>query len=141
MREHWIDAAGWLEASIRSAAGRWSISEGYARKDRALLSLAEDQVEDAEAEAQKAEDIFRSVEFREGLAHVNRTCGMIRARQGRFDEAKQKLRAALRSFRPFQRAGRRSTYAVGDLRVWQGPPASHGHWSRASMSLRWTLRN
>jgi class 3 adenylate cyclase len=78
--------------------GRWPISEGYARKDRALLHLALDHVEAALAEVQLADEIFRSAEFWEGLAHVNRTWGMIRGRQGRFDEAKQKLRAALDHF-------------------------------------------
>ena len=97
-RERWIDSAGWLEASIRTNARRWPISEGYSRKDRALLHLAEDQVEPAEAEAQKAEEIFLSASFAEGLAHINRTWGMIRRRQGRIDESKQKLRAALNHF-------------------------------------------
>jgi len=98
-REHWVDAAGWIDASIRAAAsGRWTISEGYARKDRALLHLAEGQADAAEAQARQAEEIFRQVEFGEGLAHVNRTWGMILRQQGRFDLAKQKLRAALDPF-------------------------------------------
>ncbi len=66
-REHWVDSAGWLDASIRAATGRWSISEGFARKDRALLHLAEGQIADAEAEVGKAEELFRTVEFVEGL--------------------------------------------------------------------------
>ncbi len=97
-RGHWEDATGWLDASIRASTGRWAVSEGYARKDRALLHLATDQVEAAEAVAQQAEDLFRRVEFAEGLAHVNRSWGMIRRQQGRYDEAKQKLRAALDHF-------------------------------------------
>ena len=97
-REGWIDSAGWLDASIRISTGRWPISVGYSRKDRALLHLAENQLEAAEAEAQKAEEIFRSAEFDEGIAHINRTWGMIRRRQERIDESKQKLRAALNHF-------------------------------------------
>jgi class 3 adenylate cyclase len=97
-RERWIDSAGWLEASIRASARRWPVSEGFSRKDRALLHLAEHQIEPAEAETQKAEEIFRSAGFAEGLAHVNRTWGLIRRQQGRIDESKQKLRAALSHF-------------------------------------------
>jgi MalT-like TPR region len=60
-RERWVDAAGWLDASISATAGHWPISEAYARKDQALLHLAEDQVEAAEAEAQQADGLFKSV--------------------------------------------------------------------------------
>ncbi len=97
-RERWFDSAGWLDASIRMSSGRWPISEGYSRKDRALLHLAEDQLEGAETEAQRTEEIFRSAEYEEGIAHINRAWGMIRRRQGRIDESKQKLRAALNHF-------------------------------------------
>jgi class 3 adenylate cyclase/Tfp pilus assembly protein PilF len=97
-RQHWGDAAGWLDASIRAASGRWAISEGYARKDRALLHLAEGRLDEAEAELRRAEEIFQPAGFAEGLAHADRTWGMILREQGRFDEAKQKLRAALDHF-------------------------------------------
>jgi class 3 adenylate cyclase/Tfp pilus assembly protein PilF len=97
-RQHWVDAAGWLDSSIKSAAGRWTISEGYARKDRALLHLAQAELQEADAEVHRAEEIFRAAGFSEGLAHVNRTAGMIRRAQGRFDDAKQLLRAALDHF-------------------------------------------
>ena len=53
-RERWLDAAGWLDASIGSSAGRWPISEGYGRKDRALIHLAESQIDEADAEAQQS---------------------------------------------------------------------------------------
>ena len=104
-REHWVDSAGWLDASIRAATGRWSISEGFARKDRALLHLAEGRLEAAEAEVGKAEELFRTVEFVEGLAHINHAWGIILRQQGRFNEAKQKLRAALD---PFSRSRERA---------------------------------
>jgi class 3 adenylate cyclase len=97
-RTHWEDAAGWLDASIRAVAGRWSVLEGYARKDRALLHLAQDRLDEAEDEAQKAEALFATVPFPEGLAHVQRVQGSILRRRGRFDEAKPKLRAALEHF-------------------------------------------
>jgi class 3 adenylate cyclase/tetratricopeptide (TPR) repeat protein len=96
--EQWVDAAGWLDACIRSSAGRWTISEGYARKDRALLHLAEEQLDQAVAAVRKAEELFRQVQFMEGLAHVNRTWGMILRQQECFVEAKQNLRAALDQF-------------------------------------------
>ena len=54
----WTQPAGSMRAS--AATGRWSISEGFARKDRALLHLAEGQIADAEAEVGKAEELFRT---------------------------------------------------------------------------------
>jgi class 3 adenylate cyclase/Tfp pilus assembly protein PilF len=97
-REHWADALGWLDSSIRTAGDRASISEAYARKDRALLYLAEGQVDSAEVDARKAEELFAGVNFAGGLAHVNRLWGVILRQRNSFDEAKQKLRAALDSF-------------------------------------------
>ena len=97
-REHWVDAAGWLDSSICGSAGRWAISEAFARKDRAALYATEGQLDAAAAEAQKAEEIFRQAEFGEGLAHVNRLWGVILRKRTSFDEAKQKLRAALEAF-------------------------------------------
>jgi class 3 adenylate cyclase len=97
--KHWEDACGWLDSSIRGAgAGRWTVSEAYARKDRALLYLAQDQVAEADTEARKAEDLFRSAEFAEGLAHISRVRGMILQRQGDHVEAKKALRASLEHF-------------------------------------------
>jgi class 3 adenylate cyclase len=96
--EHWADALGWVDASIRTAAVCSPISEGYARKDRALIYLAEGQVDSAEADALKAEELFCQVDFVEGLAHVNRVWGIILRHRRRFEEAKQKLRAAFDSF-------------------------------------------
>ena len=97
-QEHWVAAAGWLDSSIRASAGRWSINEAFARKDRAILYLAEGQIDCALADARKAEEIFRQVEFAEGLAHVNRLWGVILRHRNSFDEARQKLHAALDSF-------------------------------------------
>src|SRR5262249_46882745 len=60
------DAGGWLDSSIKGAvAGQWSVLEGYARKDRAALYLAEDRLEEAEVEAARAEDLFASGPFPE----------------------------------------------------------------------------
>jgi class 3 adenylate cyclase/Tfp pilus assembly protein PilF len=97
-RQRWSDAAGWLDASIRAATGNWPTTEGYARKDRALLHIAEGRFDEAEAELTRAAAIFEPAEFHEGIAHLNRTWGMVRRGQARFAEAKQKLRAALDHF-------------------------------------------
>jgi class 3 adenylate cyclase len=97
-REHWADAAGWLDVSIRTAQDRAPITEAYARKDRALLYLAQGRIDPAEADARKAEELFGGVEFVDGLAHVNRLWGVIHRERNSFDEAKRKLREALDSF-------------------------------------------
>ena len=52
--------------------------EAYARKDRALVCLAEGQSDEAENQARKAEELFRDAGFDEGLAHINRVWGIIR---------------------------------------------------------------
>ncbi len=98
-RTRFEDAAGWLDSSIKACvAGGWSILEGYAHKDRALLLLAEEKPELAEAESKIAEDLFQSVPFEEGLAHVRRAQGATLRRLGRFEEAKTKLRMAIEHF-------------------------------------------
>ena len=98
---HREDAAGWLDSSIRGGAGRWTVTEAFARKDRALLHLDQDQVAEAEAEAKKAEDLFQTVGpdgFAEGLAHIHRVQGIISRRQGNFVAARKALRASLEHF-------------------------------------------
>jgi class 3 adenylate cyclase len=98
-RDAWQDAAGWIDASIKRAATHgWTVLEAYARKDRALVCLAEGWPDEAENQAQKAEELFRAARFDEGLAHVNRVWGLIRRWQGRWDESVSSLRAALRHF-------------------------------------------
>src|SRR5262249_18850553 len=98
-RKHWADAAGWLDASIRSAQDRgWAVAEGFARKDRALLDLAQGDIEGAERQAQEADRLFREARFAEGVAHVERARGIALRRQGRFDDAGRALRAALAHF-------------------------------------------
>jgi class 3 adenylate cyclase len=98
-RRLWETAAGWLEAAIlRSQQHQWSVMEGFARKDRALVHLAEGQLSQAEDQARRAEELFRGLSFHEGLAHVQRVRGILRRRQGDFAEARTVLRAALRYF-------------------------------------------
>jgi len=98
-RERWKDASGWLDRSVDlSIQGKWPVSEAYARKDRARLHLAEGNLAEAEAEAQRAEAMVQATPFAEGLAHINRIWGMLRRHQGRLDEANRALRAALAHF-------------------------------------------
>jgi class 3 adenylate cyclase/predicted negative regulator of RcsB-dependent stress response len=96
---HWGEAAAWLDESIRcSVQGQWTVTEGYARKDRAVVHLELDELAAAEAQAYKAEELFKAVGFAEGMAHVNRVWGRVRQAQGRFAEAERALRAALTHF-------------------------------------------
>jgi class 3 adenylate cyclase len=102
-RRHWKDAADLLDTSIaRAVQHQWPVSEAYARKDRALLHLAQDGLAEAEAQAQRAEQLFRTRRFEEGVAHVQRVWGGIYRRQGRFDESLRILRAALVHFTKFK---------------------------------------
>jgi class 3 adenylate cyclase/Tfp pilus assembly protein PilF len=98
-RKHWAEATSWLDSSVqRNAAGGWTVNEGFARKDRALLALAEVRLPEAEAEVEEARARFEAAGFDEGLAHVSRVEGMIRRRRGAYDEASRDLRAALAHF-------------------------------------------
>jgi class 3 adenylate cyclase/Tfp pilus assembly protein PilF len=98
-RKHWADAAELLDSSIRrNFDGGWTVNEGYARKDRALLALAQGQLPEAEAHVEEARARFDAAGFDEGLAHVNRIQGMIQRRRGVYDEASRALRAALAFF-------------------------------------------
>jgi class 3 adenylate cyclase/uncharacterized protein HemY len=98
-RDAWQDAAGWIDASIRRTEEHgWTVPEAYARKDRALVCLAEGKPDEAENQARKAEALFRAAGFDEGLAHVNRVWGILRRQQGLWDESVSSLRVALRHF-------------------------------------------
>lgn len=96
---HLEDAAAWLDQSIESSRkGHWSVTEGFARKDRALVHLGENEVKEAEAQAEQAEHLFQVEDFAEGVAHVNRVWGILRLGQARYDESKRALLAALTYF-------------------------------------------
>jgi class 3 adenylate cyclase len=99
-RRYWAEAAGWLEGSIRRSAERDqpSVTEAYARKDRALVALLEGNVADAEQQARAAEDLFQKTHFAEGVAQVSGVWGLIRRAQGRTDDSLRKLRSALSYF-------------------------------------------
>jgi class 3 adenylate cyclase len=98
-RKQWSTAAGWLNVAItRSREKRWLIREAFALKDRALVYLAEDNLDEAEAAVAKAEELFRSKSFTEGIAHVNRVWGAVHRARERYDESTRALRQALAYF-------------------------------------------
>jgi class 3 adenylate cyclase/uncharacterized protein HemY len=98
-RRHWDEAAGWLEKAIsRTSEKGWTISEAYARKDRALLAIAEGEHNEAQSQLDLAEKLVRDEEFEEGLAHINRARGMLWAKLRRWDDATVALRAARTHF-------------------------------------------
>jgi class 3 adenylate cyclase/predicted Ser/Thr protein kinase len=98
-RRQWTEAAGWLDVSIRrSTEGERIVAEAFARKDRALVALMEGDIAAAEQQAKKAEELFHSARFDEGMAQVHRVWGMVRRAQERYAEAERMLRAALAHF-------------------------------------------
>lgn len=105
------DALGWLDSSLKGTiAGGWAALEAYVRKDLALLHLSQDRLDVAEAEVTKAIALFAAASFPDGLPHARRVEGMVYRRQGRFDEAKQALRASLELFEAvYERAERAQT--------------------------------
>ncbi len=99
VRRHAAEAAGWLESSIRLAQECPSpVTEGFARKDRALVLILEGSLPEAEAQLTQAETLFRKTDFAEGLAVVNHVWGVLRRLQGRYDESTRRLRSALAYF-------------------------------------------
>jgi tetratricopeptide (TPR) repeat protein len=102
------EAAALLETSINSAQGRWAIVEAFARKDRALAHLALSHFADADRECDRAEAIFQERGFAAGASHVQRTRGLIRRAQGRYEGAMRCLQTALAHF---ERQGERAEVA------------------------------
>jgi class 3 adenylate cyclase len=99
IQKKWDDAAAWLDQSIRlSEQGGWQVLEGFARKDRAIAHLAQEQTPEAEAQIQKAEELFGTAGFDEGLAHTNRLRGVLWRTEEKYDEAERVLRSALAHF-------------------------------------------
>jgi class 3 adenylate cyclase/Flp pilus assembly protein TadD len=98
-RRHFADAAGWLDESVRrSRDGGWPVSEGFARKDRALVYLHEGDLDAAEREVRQALDLFAAANFPEGTAQAQRVEGMLLRARGRHDDAQRRFRAALGYF-------------------------------------------
>jgi tetratricopeptide (TPR) repeat protein len=87
-----------LDESVRSAAGRFTILEAYARKDRALAHLALGDADAADADCNEAERLFEAASFAEGMGHVQRLRGLVRMSQGQAGEAARAVQAAAASF-------------------------------------------
>lgn len=76
-------AASWLDAAIQlSQQHAGTIREAYNRKDRALVHLAGDDADAAAPQLQRAEQLFRGVDFQEGVAHVCRASGRLHCKRG-----------------------------------------------------------
>jgi serine/threonine protein kinase/class 3 adenylate cyclase len=104
-RRHLGTAAGWLDESIRQAReGSFAIPEAFARKDRALVHLAEGYVEGAEEQARLATELFTAGNFAEGLAKVHMVEGMILRQRERWQDAERRFRQALGHFETTQEA-------------------------------------
>jgi class 3 adenylate cyclase len=93
------EAAGWLDGAIRLAVEcRNPITEGYARKDRALTHLLQGEIDRAEEEVRQADELFRVAGYADGTARVNRSRGVLLRMQERYDESTRRLRLALQFF-------------------------------------------
>ena len=85
-------AAAWIDSCIsRAAANKWTVTEAYARKDRARLDLAEGRLDEADGQLDISEKLFLSNEFEEGCAHVNRARGILHRLRREFEESKKAL--------------------------------------------------
>jgi serine/threonine protein kinase/class 3 adenylate cyclase len=104
-RRHLGTAAGWLDESIRQAhEGKFAVPEAFARKDRALVHLAEGDAERAEEQARQAAELFATTGFAEGQAKVHMVEGMILRHRERWQEAERRFRQALAHFETTQEA-------------------------------------
>jgi class 3 adenylate cyclase len=92
-------ALAFLDESVaRGAQNGWTDLEAYARKDRAQAYLALHRLDDAEADARRAEELFRQQEFAEGTFHARRVLARVQAARGRRGEAEGALRDAATFF-------------------------------------------
>jgi class 3 adenylate cyclase/predicted Ser/Thr protein kinase len=102
-RRRWAEAAGWLDESIRHCQEEgYGVSEGFARKDRALVCLHEGDLDGAEAQARQAEALFEANDFAEGQAKVQLVEGMLLRGRQRWPEAERRFRSALGYFEATQ---------------------------------------
>jgi class 3 adenylate cyclase/predicted Ser/Thr protein kinase/uncharacterized protein HemY len=102
-RRRWAEAAGWLDESIRHCQrGGFTVSEGFAHKDRAHVYLREGDRESAERHLRQAQEVFAADNFAEGLAKVNVVDGVLLRQRERWGEAEHKFRSALSYFESTQ---------------------------------------
>jgi class 3 adenylate cyclase/predicted Ser/Thr protein kinase len=98
-RRHFAEAAGWLDESTRRCQeGGWAVSEGFARKDRALVCLHEGDPGAAEQQLRQAAELFFRASFPEGTAQVQRVEGMVLRARGRHADSEHRFRLALGYF-------------------------------------------
>jgi serine/threonine protein kinase/class 3 adenylate cyclase len=98
-RRHLQTAAGWLEQSIRHCQdGRFPVSEGFARKDRAMVYLHENALDAARQEIRTAAQLFAAEEFAEGTAKVAFVEGILLRQEESWQPALNKFRSALTHF-------------------------------------------
>jgi class 3 adenylate cyclase len=92
-------ARQWLDAAIaaQQTAGRAN-PEAAARRERALLAVAEGDFDAARSHAAVAEQTFREGGHEEGLARTRLVQGMLARRKGDHAEAQRLLRQALAHF-------------------------------------------
>jgi class 3 adenylate cyclase/tetratricopeptide (TPR) repeat protein/predicted Ser/Thr protein kinase len=125
-RRHLVEAAGWLDESIRRCQeGGWGVSEAFAHKDRALVFLQEGDLGSAEQQVRLALELFEQAKFSEGVAQAQRVEGLILRARGRCDEAERRLRAALGWFDSTQErdeAARTSWEIARTVRAGGSPP-------------------
>lgn len=95
-------AAEFLDMSIKeNLKNDWSKQEGFARKDRALAHFWNEEYAEADEQLALAAKCFQpegKESHEEGLAHVLRVAGMIRMKQGRFEETYRALNTAIQHF-------------------------------------------
>lgn len=92
-------AFGYLSHAIElSRTGNWRLIEGYARKDYAHCLILMDDTDRSVQELELAEALFSAPKFDEGIAHVQRTKGMLYRVTRNWDSAIAELRTSLRFF-------------------------------------------
>jgi class 3 adenylate cyclase/predicted Ser/Thr protein kinase/Tfp pilus assembly protein PilF len=102
-RRHFAAAAGWLDQSIRLCEeSGYAVSEGFARKDRALVYYHEGDLDRAQEQVQRALELFAADSFSEGVAKAQLVVGVILRRRERFTDAERRFRMALAHFEETQ---------------------------------------
>jgi class 3 adenylate cyclase len=124
-RGEWEEAASWLDRSIQlSHEWGWTVLEAFARKDRASVHLHLGELEQTEQQVSIAHNLFKTAEFAEGIAHVNRVQGNLLCTQQHYAESERLLRAALRYFVDYEETAEacRTQLAIAYMLRAQGAP-------------------
>lgn len=97
--DHCREALDWLTQCIASAQKQeFRATEGFARKDLALVHALQRRWNEAEAELEAARTLFAAPAFDEGLAHVDRVAGIVSIGRRDWEAAERRLQAALSYF-------------------------------------------